>query len=144
MADITHMECCGAKEISELSEMTLSKAGVTKFLRNIKEILTDEGHFAEHYDYARSEYTKGPWVDEVVHTPAFFIFTQAGTSTDPAGRHPYGTYFKSFIESEGLGTVLQTDPAMNENSGNLVTVFLWTVCQSAFKAWGTPKKVTAA
>ena len=135
MADVSHMQCCAVRELSELSEMELTSEGSVDYLKEIKSQLTDEGHYEEHYNWHTGHTEQGEWNDEVFHCPAFFIFSQAGTPTNINGSGAYGDYFRDFIIEEKLGTVLETSPAFNENSKNLVKVYLWTVDQDAFKAW---------
>lgn len=141
MAGINHMNCCGIRELYCLSEMKLTPKGAEKYLRDVKAYLTEPGHYEEIYNYDTGTYENGDYYEEVVHTPAFFVFSQAGDESSVEAAGAYGDYFKKFIESQGLGTVQETEPALNENSGNLVKVFLWTVNQDAYKAWtGIPAK----
>ena len=145
MAEVSHMECCGIRELDKLSDMERTRKGALAAMREIKSYLTDKGHYAKYYDWDTGQTERGDWHDEVFHCPAFFIYSQAGTPTDITGRGGYGDYFTSFILEEGLGTVQITEPALNENSGNLIRVYLWTVNQDAFKAWtGKAKKKEAA
>jgi hypothetical protein len=140
MADIHHMECCGVKELADLSDYPLTDAGARRFLSTIiDEHLTEAPHRHQVYDYPAGEYRYED-VPEKRHAPAFFIFTQAGTATDPNGRTAYGDHFKEWIEAQKLGTVIVTEPNLNENSGNLVKVYVWTVNRDAFLAWKPIKK----
>lgn len=135
---IAHMECCGIKEIDELRDLELSYKGATRFFLNLRDELTDEAHTTTsryNYDFGRYEQVEVP---ECIRTPAFLIFSQANSQSDPDG-NTYGDYFKGFIEAEGLGTVQETEPKLNKNSGNLVKAFLWTVNQEMFDVW-KPKK----
>lgn len=141
MPEVSRMECCGIRELDKLSEMDLTQKGATAAMKEIKEQLTDEGHYDEHFDWSTGNTTRGDWIDEIFHCPAFFVFSQAGTPTDINGRGAYGDYFTAFIVEKGLGTVVESEPALNENSANLVKVFLWTVNQDAFKKWGAKKAV---
>lgn len=135
MPNVARLECCGIQELFDLSEMKLTQKGAIAAMREIKSNLTEDAHYDAYYDWNTCQTERGDWCDEVFHCPAFFIYSQAGTPTDITGRGAYGDYFTSFIIEEGLGTVQMSEPALNENSGNLVRVYLWTVNQDAFKAW---------
>lgn len=130
MAEVYYMQCCGIRELDQLSEMTLTRKGAIEQMAGIIDGLTTGGE--PGYDWTTGTYVTHP---EKRRTPAFFIFSQAGTATKATDGAAYGDYFRDFIHEEGLGTVVATNPALNENSGNLVTVYTWTVDQDAFKKW---------
>lgn len=146
MVDVIDMVCCGIRELDQLSQLELTPAGARATIREIKSQLTTKGHYEERYDWDAGRMITGPWIEESFKCPAFFVYSQAGTPTDITGRGAYGDYFTSFVIEQGLGTVQESEPALNENSSNLLKVFLWTVNQEAFKAWGkkVPKKKEAA
>lgn len=49
--------------------------------------------------------------------------------------HKIGHNLAVFIEEHGLGKVIQTKPNRNPNSGNLLTMWVWTVDKKNFKAF---------
>ncbi len=61
-----------------------------------------------------------------------YIFTQARKTKAQAG---YGFDLANYIENNGLGVVRHSDTAKNPNSGNYVTVFVWTVNHVGLKRW---------
>lgn len=135
-AEVAHMECCGCKELHYLEGIELTPKGATKFLIETKEQLSSGGHYQQHYDWKTGIYTQGEWVDEEFVCPAVFIFSQAGTPLRETGDHgAYGDILKAYIDEQGLGTVTVTDPVINENSGNIIKVYTWTVNRTALKAW---------
>lgn len=135
------MLCCGCRELNGLSGIIDSEHGLTprgcaEFLLRVKNDL-HEDEYQERYMNLYGELVIGKVHEAVDHTPAFFIFTQAGTEDDEVNDDvgAYGDVFKEFIEDQKLGTVMVTEAAVNENSDNLVKVYVWTVDQDTYKAW---------
>ena len=129
-----NMNCCAIKEFYNLSQYPLTPEGRQAFLDATFRELIDKGHYEEHYDWTTDIARRGKWVPTVYHTPAFIIFSQAGSGEDVAAAGAYGDYFHEWVKEQELGTVVVTEPALNENSKNLVKVFLWTVDQPKFLA----------
>lgn len=63
------------------------------------------------------------------HTvPAFIIFSHHASNRR-------GKSLRALIEKKKLGTVWTSDARKNENSGNNIVVYVWTVDQPAFIEW---------
>lgn len=62
--------------------------------------------------------------------PAHLIFTQATGNRKPQG---YGFRIANYIREKELGTVTISPPRNNHNTGNYVTVFVWTPNKKADK-----------
>jgi hypothetical protein len=121
--------------------MERTTAGAKTVMQEIKNQLTEGGEYDRRYDWRTGIYSDGPWIPAKLRVPAFFVFSQAGDAHDVTASGGYGDYFTSFIIEENLGTVQETEPALNQNSSNLVKVFLWTVNQDTFRDWGKPLPV---
>jgi hypothetical protein len=108
MADVRGTNCCGVREITWLS-----------------------GHTGRPKNALRSILLQSLRLraDGVLDRPdfAFYTFTQAHITTEPARREAYGDQLKAAIERYGLGTVTVTAPVKNRGSGNYVKVYVWAV-----------------
>lgn len=105
---------CGVYEISGIGR---SPAAVT-----LKDVGQDIKDWWEPVIFMDEE-------DHPRHTvPAFIIFSHH------AGNRR-GKSLRALIEKKGLGTVWTSDARKNENSGNHIVVYVWTVDQPAFVKW---------
>ena len=106
MVNIRQLQCCGVKEIIGLSNVSTAE---------YKEVIKRLALSIFHED----------------HGCAFYLFSQATNSDDPktstTNKVKYGEKFREFIESEKLGTVIETATEINPNSFNNLKVWLWTV-----------------
>lgn len=60
------------------------------------------------------------------------IFTQASGTKRLSG---YGYNLAKYIIANGLGHVAASEPGENPNSGNYVTVFVWTLNERGIRRW---------
>jgi hypothetical protein len=73
------------------------------------------------------------WHEEDVDG-AFVFFSSFGSST--AGQN-----IAAYIEKYKLGTVMKTRPTLNPNSGNVLTMWVWTVNKRNFRRfWRKTKR----
>lgn len=107
--DINNMDCCGMREIDGLASYKTPEEAMTAFiLRGIEDSDAD------------------PFNDEdggYCHV----VFSQ--------GVGEYGNKFAAFIRSKHLGTVKGSRPALNPNTGNIVTAWIWTLDRDRLKKW---------
>jgi hypothetical protein len=105
------LRCCGIKEISRLAYY----GSPTAAMRDLYKMLFVEGNITSR----RFRYC---------------IFSEASVPSDsPAS---YGKKFCALITKCKMGSVLETQPTLNPNSGNLLKVYLWTVDFSQLERWG--------
>src|SRR5882672_8752359 len=64
---------------------------------------------------------------------AFVLFSSTG---------PYGRAFKDLIQSKGFGSVVEVGPKRTPNTGNQLTLWVWSPDQAAIRA-SKSKKVAA-
>lgn len=103
--------CCGIREIDGLQYTTSEKKAIQEFLHRTK----------------RNRYFR------------FVIFSQADGAW---ARVPnYGVKFAAFIETNKLGTLTMSNTAVNPNTGNKVTVWIWSVDWDALKKWAKENPV---
>jgi len=55
-------------------------------------------------------------------------------------KYAAGRQLEKFIKHNNLGTVVRTKSKVNPNSGNLLSVWLWAVNNTAFKKWSGVRK----
>lgn len=102
------LNCCGLREICELSSCTALEA-MNNFVR-------------DEFEYYHVDN------DEATLKFRHVIFTEAG-------RGRYGARFAAFIRNNNLGTIIETPRERNPNSGNLLKCFVWTLNIPNIKQW---------
>lgn len=126
---IEHLRCCGGRELHGISHY-YNMRGV------VDEAWADCYHAPEAikvYDYDKGAYVDGMSKASFL-CPSFYLFTQASNDDDD-DLNGYGDRLKEFIEKSNLGTVIVSPANRNDNSGNMVEAFIWTVDRDNFKAW---------
>lgn len=109
---ISHMECCGLRELSELSNFNSSREALLGLIGTIQE---NDGE------------NPGKWLFGVI------IFTEAGRGT-------YATRFAKYIAAKRLGAVTAVPSFYNPNSGNQVRMFVWRINHAAVGRWANSTK----
>lgn len=110
--------CCGLREINGLAGYRDPKKALVDVLDQFREI-----ECSREWPYTRTR--RG---DPNLHF-AQIIFSQAGTKAT------YGKKFKKFLEEEGLGSVVESAPQCNPNSGRNVIAFIWTPDKKKVIKW---------
>lgn len=114
--------CCGVRELGEIN-----------FYKDPAEVIATMAgdclsYRAGRYT-ARGEWQQGPQVFEAAF--AHVIFTGVTKCIDKGhnrGREDnYGLKLSKWIEKQKLGTVVASPSRVNPNTGNKVTVWIWTV-----------------
>ena len=130
--------CCGVRELSGLSYLGRTASG---------RVVTEKDYLltAIHANWGGNP-TDLEWRLSKGYSPssslgvlkcAYIFFTQAvapgyvGTDRDPR----YGHRFADWLEAQKLGHVHRHPPTINTNSGNQLTLFIWTVDHPALEAW---------
>ena len=111
------VSCCGVREINGVSEHRTGPAVLRQFAA---------------YIYGASDYMR-PYAGSARFRFAFF--TQAYR---PSGIRPttgYGERLAACIRHLNVGNVIETEEAINPNSGNNLKMWVWQVDHDALKAW---------
>ena len=116
--DLRRLMCCGVMEASGVasSVRNYGPKGALRSILNASLINTDS----------------------INRKFAFLLFTQAISPITMINRDDdtkYGDRLKDFILENKLGTVTQTEEVINPNSGNYITMYMWTVDWKAVGKW---------
>lgn len=128
--------CCGILEIDGLSGYRSSVEAMKDF---IEESFEPPKGFQDRNGEGpgdNDDYWGGNYKD--IHGNfGVVLFTAAGQKSDRG----YGERFKALIEKDGLGTVVETAPTKNHNTGRMIKAYLWTPNREAVTSWAKEKKV---
>jgi hypothetical protein len=133
--DVEHLHCCGGRELHGIGHYRYPEDAP----QVIKELMQYCYETKERYDEDLKDYVSFQYF----LCPAFVLFTQAATPTTDVTAPRYGDHLKKFIEDTGLGTVWVGPWNFNQNSGNNVQPFLWTVDTKAFAAYAEKLRAEA-
>ena len=121
MTKLQTTSCCGMIEIVNLSHSTLPKDALVTLQAGLT------------YGIAL-----GP-DDPRRRPPGFVLFTGVVDRTMPdhasSRLDNYGKKFADFIEANGLGDVISTQPVVNSFTGNKVVAWIWTVDHARLRNW---------
>lgn len=114
MIQVRWINCCGLRELSELSEYTRRprRALMDIFLASTYRRYGSRGRILKSRDPQRF---------------GMFLFTQASVEENPPYRQAYGDQLKRLIERLKLGTVTTIGPFVNPNTSNYIRTYNWVV-----------------
>lgn len=114
MIQVRWTNCCGLRELSELSEYT----------RRPRKALVD---ILNNSTYRRYD-ARGRVLRTRDHLRfGMFLFTQASGEENPPYHQAYGDQLKRMIERLKLGTVTTIGPFINPNTSNYIRTYNWVV-----------------
>lgn len=137
--DINSMGCCAIEELNYICDNNTQQDTLECFANNhyhpaeeIEEWVEDKRSrrtFPWETPIYEGKYVKtGETRPAKWTTPAFVVFSQAGEGH-------YADKLKELILKLSLGEVMTSPTRHNPNSGNNVTVFLWSIDRDAFHRW---------
>jgi hypothetical protein len=110
MLEIEHLNCCGVKELSYIRDSsakdTVLEVAQAKFYADELDKYEDMNDFA------------------------YAIFTDTN-QTD----YQYGNSLRNFIKENNLGTIKETSPKRNPNTGHKVKVYIWSIKSRNLKSF---------
>lgn len=120
MLYLNDMNCCGMREIGELSSRHTAEEAMEDFGRMTVEGV-DGGR--DRYGYYGDRRHEG-------HNFRYVVFSQAGA------RSKYGDRFAAFIQTNRLGDVIETAGRYrNPNTNRVLKAWIWTVNHEAVATW---------
>lgn len=105
---ISHLGCCGIREIQGLGQHKTPDAALKSFCTAVG---LERG------------------ISNQRHRFAHILFSQAKKDK------PYGEAFAAFVSARGLGTIVETNFKVNPNSSNPLKAFLWTPNLPGLRKW---------
>lgn len=114
---VTHLSCCGMKEIATLGTYDGPTDALRAFCASWRP--TQKNHNTSAYSY---------YPDETFNC-AFVVFSEAGSGAK------YATKFAAFITKNELGDVAQVPGKINPNSSRTVRPFIWGINTANLKKW---------
>lgn len=130
---IRWLNCCGVKEISQLSIYGSARDFMLAFVTPKPYASTgnEQGNYTS-FCYESLNKDEEPYFLRC----GFLLFTEAR-------QQGYGQKLADFIYEHKLGTITTSEVRQNKNSGNLIQVFLWGVDYEALKKWKNENWVPA-
>ena len=110
------VSCCGVREIYGVNEHRTGLAVLRRFAAHIYD---PEKPYVVYSGNARFRF-------------AFFTQASRPGHTPPA---TYGERLAACIRRSNVGNVIETEEAINPNSGNNLKMWVWQVDHDALKAW---------
>lgn len=127
MTKLQHnFHCCGLAELANISDSS----------GDPKQMLLQSLSDAVRRDYDHYPFAGGGKITNLDFECSHIVFSQAYNrgSKLKAGQG-YADKLAAYIKANDLGHVVRSRIATNPNSGNRVTVYLWTVNKRNLTAW---------
>lgn len=116
--NIGSMNCCGLRELSNLSGSYSPREAMQNFLQ----VACPRGG---RYSWNTGKHT---YVNELRFSHVIFSEAKNGSGN-------YGERFAAYIRRNNLGDVVASGRRVNPNSGNQVKCWVWTLNKRALIAW---------